>query len=165
MKTFESEISSDKIIKRGIYRGLFYAVIINLINVIYTDFGVSRNEIWEVTNIILLLLMFVAILNKRNRHILKLFFNDDTKTISVEYFQLFFRKKKIQISYSKLGFYYGIKVYGRGGSRIMTLGIYNEGQYIADIRKERNDAWDWETVQLILEKLRIVANELKSTSL
>ncbi|MEO6884046.1 MAG: hypothetical protein ABI199_08480 [Bacteroidia bacterium] len=159
MEIFKSELSQAQIIKKGIVNTFFKILLFNLICLIVSDFGTKKNEIWWIFNTLIILLIGLNVLKKRNRNVLKIIFNEDEKSIHIEYLKYFLKKEQTDISFKELGFYFGQNTYGRG-ALTLTLVFFKNRKYLFEIKCISN-VWDWEKVKEVQEKLKLLATNLK----
>lgn len=95
---------------------------------------------WLLIESIILFFILVKVLRKRNRQIYKLTFNGGTQSLEIEYFYFAKLKANITIPYSTLEFTYKHKLYGRGKIPL-TLEIFNQRKFCAEIRHKYNLGW------------------------
>ena len=98
-------------------------------------------------------LLLYKLLNKKNRHIYKLSFNDNKQILSVSFYQFIVYKFTYDIPYKLLKVHYKHKLYGRGKIP-MTLEFRKNEKLVAEIRQKYNIGWSNEEIDNIYNRIK-----------
>jgi hypothetical protein len=104
-------------------------------------------------------LLIFKLINKRNRQIIKLIFDDKHEVLIISYLQFVFFRFTKTINYNLLQYNYRYKTYVRGKAP-KTLELKEREGFVAEIKQKYNFGWTNQEVESIYETLdKIKQNE------
>lgn len=118
---------------------------------------------WLAIEMIMILFLVIKALRKRNRQVYKLVFNESLQMLTIEFFHFGKLKSSSIIPYNLLAYSYKHKFYGRGKIPL-TLEIFNNKKFCAEIRHKYNLGWkDSEIAEIKNMISQVASKELSQT--
>jgi hypothetical protein len=132
---------------------LYYLPIINLV-IIIVDFSLFM-QYWELIEIVILVIIFLALLRKSSRIIYKIEFDDLKSKVDIYFYQFIILRNSKSISYVMINYKYKRKSYGIG-NLMYSLIFLSSYKFIAEIREKNRMGWSKNEILKIKDKIDFI---------